>query len=167
MLGVQKQNLKCGACNIGYDKTHWTANQVKHHVNRGTILVCQKCSEKGCTTTDTRLYTCSACHETYGSKFFGRQDKYHSNEHHNKKLLCTKCQTESHMKVRHLKHKMTQSQRRCKCYCPIHQDRCPLSPFVYGDRRWPGSDGYISATEREWLDKLKPVPDWWSRAWGR
>ena len=58
-------------------------------------------------------------------------------------------------------------ERLCKCHGPIHRQSCPLSPVLYNERRWPGSDGWISADDRQFLDSLRPQPKGWTDAWGR
>ena len=62
---------------------------------------------------------------------------------------------------------VTKSKRFCKCHCPIHKDKCPLTPCIFGEKRWPGSDGYITEAEKKFLDSLNPRPTWWTKAWGK
>ena len=35
------------------------------------------------------------------------------------------------------------------------------------EKRWPGSDGYITSEECLFLDKLAPEPSWWKKARGK
>ena len=51
--------------------------------------------------------------------------------------------------------------------CPFHKARCPLTLCIFGERRWPGSDGFITVDDKNFLDSLTPKPVWWLRAWGR
>ena len=54
----------------------------------------------------------------------------------------------------------------CKCFRPMHRDRCPLVR-VSPKQPWPGCDGYISEEDMKFLNSLVPWPAWWSKAWGR
>ena len=89
--------------------------------------------------------------------------KYHSRS----KLECKECTAALEKKVKELRGKVKDSNRKCKCFCPIHQLKCPLAPVVYHEKRWPGSDTGITAEERRFLDNLNPQPAWWRKAWGR
>ena len=64
-----------------------------------------------------------------------------------------------------LEAKFKRSKRFCKCGKLFHLEGCPLSPVIYNERRWPGSDGYISWEENKFLSQLKKKPDWFKVAW--
>ena len=90
------------------------------------------------------------------------------------KLECKECVCLVKSKITCLKERMKESKRICNCHCLIHKERCPLSPCIYNERRWPGSDicprtrkQYISAEDRAFLDGLNPKPAWWKKAWGK
>ena len=73
-------------------------------------------------------------------------------------------------RINTLKQNLEKSTRKCNlkiCGCPIHRSKCPLSPVCFNEKRWPGSDGFISSEDRHFLDSLRPAPQWWNRAWGR
>ena len=77
-------------------------------------------------------------------------------------------------KMKCLQERFKESKRFCKCNCFTHKEACPLSPCLYNEKRWPGSDvctrsrkQYISADDRAFLDGLNPKPDWWMKAWGK
>ena len=90
----------------------------------------------------------------------------HKNQNR-KKLQCMQCVASTEERVRQLRKQMQKSKRRCKCHCRIHREKCPLTPVIFGEKRWPGSDGAISADDRKFLDELNPIQEWWSKAWGR
>ena len=82
-------------------------------------------------------------------------------------LTCSNCVTAQKTRVKSLQSKLRRSKRRCKCFCLFHKALCPLTPCIYGERRWPGSDGFISLDDKIFLDSLNPKPLWWLKAWGR
>ena len=51
-------------------------------------------------------------------------------------------------------------------WLPSSSKQCPLSPVIVGGRRWPSSDGAISAHDRKFVDELNPAPASWEQAWG-
>ena len=81
------------------------------------------------------------------------------------KIQCLQCETGVEARVRMLRKQLQKSKRKCTCQCRIHQEKCPLTPVIFGEKRWPGSDGAISADDRKFLDALN-LP-WWNKAWGR
>ena len=127
----------------------------------------QICRARGCTAHDLRLYTCTLCAKVLGAKNFGTDSLHNFNDHGISKLVCNSCVAMTSSKEKALKAQLQKSKRVCKCFCPIHKEKCPLAPVCYGERRWPGSDGYISKEDKAFLDQLSPRPEWWSRAWGR
>ena len=86
--------------------------------------------------------------------------------HGRKRLVCTKCNEISAQRCKLLQSRFRASKVYCKCYCPIHRDRCPLCR-VSPKPRWPGCDGYISEEDMRFLNSLVPRPARWSRALGR
>ena len=91
----------------------------------------------------------------------------HFEHDHQPKLVCKECTSRETNQLKELQMKLKMSQRRCNCHRPLHDPRCPLAPCYHGERRWPGSDGYITIQERNFLDNLNPNPPWWRAAWGR
>ena len=90
------------------------------------------------------------------------------------KLERKECVSLVKSKITCLKERMKESKRICNCHCLIHKEKCPLSPCIYNERRWPGSDvcprtrkQYISAEDRAFLDGLNPKPAWWKKARGK
>ena len=97
-------------------------------------------------------------------------DKHHLENykyHRRKKLQCKQCVAGEEERARQLRRQLQQSKRKCNCHSRIHQAKCPLTPVIFGEKRWPGSDGAITADDRKFLDGLQPSPTWWSKAWGR
>ena len=94
------------------------------------------------------------------------QLRNHKN-YNREKLQCKQCHADGLQRVEQLRRALTRSKRVCKCFCRIHSQKCPLTPVIFGEKRWPGSDGAISADDRKWLDAQNPPPSWWSKAWGR
>ena len=45
----------------------------------------------------------------------------------------------------------------------MRQAKCPLTPVLFGEKRWPSSDGEISADDRKFLDELNLVEIFSSR----
>ena len=159
--------MKCAACNTLYLQSYWSKSERDHHLSKGTRLVCRTCRAKGCTAHDTKLYTCQNCEIQAGSSKFDKVCLQNFNHQSRSKLICISCSAKAKARERTLKDRLRQSKRICKCFGKIHQEKCPLTPVYYGDRRWPGSDGYISLEDRLFLDGLNPMLSWWSRAWGR
>ena len=82
-------------------------------------------------------------------------------------MECNECVKKLTEKLRGLQRDLKPSKVKCKCFCPIHREKCPLTPVYYGQRRWPGCDGNISEADRDFLNALNPQPAWWRKAWGR
>ena len=159
-----KAKFKCKACNVLYAPTEWTADVRKHHKNRGDALVCITCTKQGCTPQDPELYECKMCRKKLGTKRYNGSDLLHYKYHSYTKLHCAQCKIDSTTREKELQRKVKGSKYFCKCGCPIHTERCPLTPCYAGERRWPGSDNGISAEDRVFLDLLNPRPKWWSNA---
>jgi len=162
-----ENKIKCAACNTWYSESSWSMNERKQHRCIDATLVCRICRDKGCTARDTKLYTCQNCECQVGSKKFDKNLLYNFKHRLRPTLICISCLAKAKKRERTLKDRLRQSKRICKCFCMIHKDKCPLSPVYYGERRWPGSDGFISEADRIFLDELKPLPEWWARARGR
>ena len=129
--------------------------------------MCKACRAQGFHPKDLETYTCQTCACRFGAHRFNR-DLLHNHKHHGRqKLQCKQCVAATEERARHLRKALQKSKRKCKCHCSIHQEKCPLTPVIFGEKRWPGSDGAISADDRKFLDELNPPPDWWRRAWGR
>ena len=138
---------------------------LKHQKDQGSTIVCSSCREQGRTADDVNLYTCQRCHHDFGSKRFERVLLEHFRYHNHQKLICLACTREDNKRERALHGQFKGSKIFCKCGCPIHSERCPLSPCYSGERRWPGCDGFISAEDRFFLDKFRPAPQSWKKAW--
>ena len=137
--------IKCDvpACKTPYPKTYWSANERKHKQQRGTLLVCKSCRARGCTADDLEMYPCQTCKEMLGTKRFGKDllkdHKYHGKQ----KLQCSACMAVETARVKELQVQFRKSKVFCKCFRPLHAERCPLSPSYYGQSKWPGSDGHV------------------------
>ena len=130
--------------------------------------MCKACRAQGFHPDDLETYTCQTCACKFGAHKFNRDllknYKYHERP---KKLQCMQCVANAEERVRQLQKQLQKSKRKCNCHSRIHQEKCPLTPVIFGEKRWPGSDGAISADDRKFLDELRPTPAWWSKAWGR
>ena len=163
-----KSLVKCAACKTGYQKTYWSRKERNHAQQQNTALVCKACREKGCTPRDTHLYTCTSCRKEMGLARFDKHSIHNFKYHKYRSLTCNSCVAAKTARVKTLQAQLRQSKQVCKCFCRLHKERCPLSLLCYyGKRGWPGSDGYISEEDRNFLDGLRPMPTWWLRAWGR
>ena len=140
---------------------------MNHLSTKGTKLVCRDCRTQGFRPTDLQTYTCQTCKGEFGAVKFNTQLLKHYKYNDNKKLKCMQCIAGEKDRERRLQKQLRQSKRRCISHCRIHQAKCPLTPIVFGEKRWPGSDGAITADDRNFLDQLNPCPAWWSKAWGR
>ena len=160
--------LRCGKCKTAYELKYWSKSERDHHASsQGTTLVCKACRALGFHPCDLETYTCQTCACSYGARRFQKIQLDNHKNHNRKKLQCMQCVAGAEERVRQLRKQMQKSKRRCKCHCLIHQEKCPLTPVIFGEKRWPGSDGAISADDRKFLDKLNPIPEWWSKAWGQ
>ena len=160
-----QSKIPCDACKTRYPKTAWPVQVLKNQKKQGSTIVCSSCKEQGRTADDINLYTCQRCHLDLGSKRFEIVLLEHFKHHGRQKLICLACTREEDKRERLLHFQFRGSKIFCKCGCPIHRERCPLSPCYFGERRWPGCDGIISAEDRLFLDEIRPAPDWWRKAW--
>ena len=156
---------------MAFDKKYWTKQERENASRTGrkksTALVCKPCRQNGYTPDDVETYQCQTCPTKGGWKIFDQSLIHNFKTNDREKLLCKSCVAQKAERIKQLQKKLRQSKRRCTCGCPIHRPKCPLSPVVYDERRWPGSDGYISSDDRQFLDSLRPRPQWWTDAWGR
>ena len=162
-----KSKINCDACKTPYKITDWSAKERNNAQQKRTKLVCKSCRESGCTATDVELYVCRVCKKSLGATRFDTKALKNMKYVNRQKLECLLCATAVAKRVQLLKIAFQSSARFCKCFCPLHKERCPLSACYAGEKRWPGSDGVLSAEDRAFLDALNPRPAWWSRAWGR
>ena len=149
---------KCSVCHNHFQKELTTDQRKKNNRAR----VCDKCREAGFTPTDKTAYECSACRRTAGRSQFAT----HSLKNflaRRSMLTCKQCAE----RLTTLRDRLKKSKRICKCNCLIHTARCPLTPVIYRERRWPGSDGHITRNDCLFLDRLPTPPDWWIKAWGK
>ena len=152
-------------CNRFPRKT-WPAQVLRRKKRRSSKLVCEACKKNGVIPTDLELYTCQGCQHQLGNKKFNKDAlkdyKYHGRE----RLVCTNCNEISAQRGKLLHSRFRASKVYCKCFCPMHRDRCPLVR-VSPQQLWPGCDGYISEEDMKFLNSLVPRLPWWSKAWGR
>ena len=159
--------LRCVACQKGFPKSYWSKKEREHHTERKSRLVCKDCRVKGCTAWNVRLYTCTTCNEQKGSALFSDEAINNYTSHDRQSLVCKRCVEASKAREKALRLQLRNSKRYCKCFCIYHTEKCPLSPVCFGEKRWPGCDGFITTDERIFLDSLRPIPSWWQKAWGR
>ena len=160
--------LKCAACNVMYEKSYWSNTERKNHPRtQATKLVCKSCRQNGYNPDDVKEYTCQVCNQQYGWKKFDSQMISHFKYNAQPKLQCKECVSQLTEKLKNLHSALKKSKRNCTCKCLFHKEKCPLAPCYHGETRWPGSDGRITAEERQFLDKLNPQPHWWAKAWGQ
>ena len=113
------------------------------------------------------------CKKSWGYLKYDRHMRNNFKDHGRSRIVCTTCTKETDEKVKLLRKRFKLSKRWCKCNCPIHQEKCPLAPVYYKEKRWPGSDiatdgqMYITEADYRFLEALKPRPDWWSKALGK
>ena len=161
-----ENKLQCAACLVMYDKSSWSIHERKNHENQKTSWVCRSCREKGYYPQNVQTYTCQRCKQQLGGKKFDSDMLNNFEHHHQPKLVCKECTQNETKLVKELHMKLRKSKRQCNCFLPLHKERCPLAPCYHGERRWPGSDGYISINDRDFLNSPKPPPDWWKKALG-
>ena len=160
--------LRCGKCNTSYDLKYWSESERDNHASsQRTKLVCKECRAQGTHPKDLETYTCQTCRCKFGAQKFNRNLLWHHKYDGRKKPQCMQCVANAEKRMLQLRKLLQNSKRKCNCQCRIHREKCPLTPVIFGERRWPGSDGAISADDRKFLDELQPPPPWWSKAWGR
>ena len=158
---------KQARCQVCRKRSHWSKRERNNHKSKQCALVCAECRQKGYTPKDTQSYRCRTCKKEYGAKQFRAADIKHVRASQVTSIACSECVRSEESITQRLQIQLRSSRRRCTCYCPIHRSTCPLTPVTFGEKRWPGSDGAISAADRSFLDSLVPQPLWWTKAWGR
>ena len=149
--------LKCAACNVMYEKSYWSNTERKNHLStQATTLVCKSCRQNGYNADDVKTYTCQVCDRQYGWKKFDSQMISHFKYNAQPKLQCKECVSQLTEKLKNLQFALKKSKRVCACKC-----------FLHVQVHWLGSDGHITAEDRQFLDQFNPLPDWWAKAWGR
>ena len=165
---AKRRVLKCSKCKTEYELTYWSRSARRNHSSpKRTYLVCKACRAQGFHPHDLETYTCQTCACKFGARRFNRHQLRHFKYHQRQKLICMQCTAAAEERVQQLRGQLRKSNRKCTCHCRMHKKKCPLDPVIFGERRWPGSDGAISADDRKFLDELNPPPTWWSKAWGR
>ena len=131
--------LRCGKCKTAYELKYWSKSERDHHASsQGTTLVCKACRAQGFHPYDLETYTCQKCACRFGAHRFNRDLLKHHKHHQRKKLECKLCVAGAEERVRLLRKALQKSKRKCKCHGRIHQEMCPLTPVVFGEKRWPG-----------------------------
>ena len=122
---------------------------------------------KGIHPRDLRTYKCQNCNIKFGAQKFDKAQLHNYNAKMITKLSCLQCAHHIDERLNRLRAILKDSRRICKCHSRRHKAKCPLTPVVHGEQRWPGSDVGITENDRSFLDKLHPCPPWWAKAWGR
>ena len=161
-----KMLIKCATRKKEHGKEYWSRKARNNTKSKGSALICKECRHLGCTSRDPALYTCTTCSGMFGAAKLDANSFNNFRHHGRPTLTCSNCVTTQKNRVKSLQDKLRRSTRRCKCFCLFHKALCPLSPCIYGERRRPGSDGYISLDDKNFLDSLNPKPLWWLKAWG-
>ena len=130
-------------------------------------MICKECRHRGCTSRDPALYTCTTCSGAFGAAQIDSKSFVNFKSHGRRTLTCSNCMNARKIRVMSLKSILSKSTRKCTCLCPFHKALCPLTPCTLGEKRWPGSDGFISLEDKNFLESLQPKPPWWQAAWGR
>ena len=165
---AEKRVLRCGNCMTAYELKYWSKSERDHRSSsQRKKLVCKACRAQGFHPGDLETYTCQTCACKFGAHKFNQNLLHHLKYHQRQKLQCMQCAAAAEERVARLRKQLQKSKRKCTCHCRMHKQKCPLTPVIFGERRWPGSDGAISADDRTFLDELQPPPAWWSKAWGR
>ena len=120
-----------------YPRKTWLAGVLRRKKRRSSKLVCEACKKNGVIPTDLELYTCQGCQHQLGNKKFDKNAlkdyKYHGRE----RLVCTNCNEINAQRGKLLHSRFRASKVYCKCFCPMHRDRCPLVR-VSPRQPWPG-----------------------------
>ena len=160
-----QNKLRCGACKQLFDQKSWKKTERDNHRRQGSTLVCQGCRSLGYHPDDVNTYRCQRCNVEYGGKQFDESQLLHHKNHGRAKLECKPCVKDVAEKVKRLQAQFRRSKVKCNCGSRLgHIEKCPLAPVIYGERRWPGCDGHISAEDRDFLNRLNPQPDLWKKS---
>ena len=90
-------NAEMHRCVVYMQQFHtktWPMRTIKNHARCAKRkLVCTRCSENGCTTSDVNTYRCKHCGNCMGNKKFGKNDLKNLKARGNLALLsCSRCQ---------------------------------------------------------------------------
>ena len=159
---------KCDGCGVLMEKSAIKKRDLKYKAEHPkSKLLCAKCTAEGLTKHDTAKYECTSCGQKMGRTAFASRLLNNWLQTNNAKLECADCVRKIADRMKELEKKLKKSKRVCNCYQLLHASKCPLTPCYAGERRWPGSDGYINRVEMEFLNSRTPRPEWWLRACGR
>ena len=159
---------KCDGCSVLMERSAVKKRDLKYKKeNPKSKLLCAKCTAAGYTKHDIDSYECTSCGQKKGRSAYEYKTLNNCLHGHNIKLECRDCAKKIAGRLKELETKLKKSKRICNCYQLLHANKCPLTPCRFGERRWPGSDGYINQVEMEFLNSRRPPPKWWSRACGR
>ena len=159
---------KCDGCGVLMEKSAIKKRELKYKAEHPkSKLLCAKCIAEGLTKHDTAKYECTSCGQKRGRSAFACRPLNDWLQARNTKLECADCVRKIADRLKVLEKKLKKSKRVCNCYQLLHASKCPLTPCYAGERRWPGSDGYINGEEMQFLNSRTPRPEWWVRACGR
>ena len=159
------QGVNCVAI---LDKSSVSAREWKYKTaHPHSYLLCNNCKAMGLSKKDNTVYQCTSCKEMLGEKRFDPDQLQEFKRKRTTKLDCKICIDGIATRLKHLEAALKKSKRRCTCYQLLHAAKCPLSPCYFGERRWPGSDGYITLEDSQFLNSRTPPPKWWRQATGR
>ena len=153
-----KTLIKCAACKKGYKKEYWSNRARKNTMNKGSALICKEYRARGCTPRSPELYTCTTCRKMFGAAQMDTISFMNFKHHGRPTLTCSHCVSAQKDRLKTLQTQLRKSSRKCTCFCPFHKALCPLTPCIYNEQRWPGSDGFISLDDKIFLDSLHPKP---------
>ena len=159
------QGVNCVAI---LDKSSVSAREWKYKKRHPhSFLLCNNCKAKGLSKKDNNVYQCTNCKNMFGCKRFDPDQLRKVKRGKQNKLECKICIDGIATRLKHLEAALKKSKRRCTCYQLLHAAKCRLSPCNFGKRRWPGSDGYITLEDSQFLNSRTPPPKWWRQAIGR
>ena len=165
---IDKKRCDGPKCAAILNKSAVSAREWKYKQEEpDSYLLCSNCRAKGLSKKDNKLYQCSNCKEMLGCKYFEVQQLSDKKRGHQTKVECKTCTEGIATRLKHLEAALKKSKRRCTCYQLLHRAKCPLSPCYFGERRWAGSDGYITLEDSQFLNSRTPQPKWWKKANGR
>ena len=159
---------KCDGCGVLMEKSAIKKKDLYYKARYpNSKMLCDKCIAAGLTKDDAAKYECTSCGQKMGRSAFAYKPLNNWLQASNAKLECADCVRKIADKLKELQKKLKKSKRICNCYQLLHASKCPLTPCYAGERRWPGSDGYINRVEMQFLNSRTPQPEWWLRACGR
>ena len=159
---------ECGGCGALVERTAMKKSDLSYKRDHpDSLLLCAECRTKGLTKQDGKLYVCTSCGQELGAKRFKSETLKDRNRGRMTKLECADCVQRIEKRLKVLETALKKSKRICTCHQLLHTSKCALTPCYAGEKRWPGSDGYINRVDMEFLNDRKPPPKWWWRAWGR